>query len=116
MSMKRHRLTATLAAPALVAWIAGGVLTAGSVPVGRPIGGESPDQSRPEAFWSFQSPRFQHLSAVRQQTWPRVRVDHFVLARLESEGLDPSPEAGRASLLRRVSYDLTGLPPEPVRS
>jgi hypothetical protein len=114
MSMKRHRLTATLAAPALVAWIAGGVLTAGSVPVGRPIGGESPDQSRPEAFWSFQSPRFQHLSAVRQQTWPRVRLDHFVLARLESEGLDPSPEAGRASLLRRVSYDLTGLPPEPA--
>ncbi|MFM7803549.1 MAG: DUF1549 and DUF1553 domain-containing protein [Verrucomicrobiota bacterium] len=66
-----------------------------------------------EAFWSFRVPEAQAVPSVRRQGWPRVRLDHFVLARLEGEGIDPSPEADPAGLLRRVSYDLTGLPPSP---
>ena len=48
---------------------------------------------------------------VRNAAWARNPIDHFVLARLEREGLQPSPEADRARLLRRVTFDLTGLPP-----
>ena len=51
---------------------------------------------------------------VKDQKWPRNPIDHFVLARLEREGLRPSPEAERASLIRRVSLDLIGLPPTPA--
>jgi hypothetical protein len=50
---------------------------------------------------------------VRQRDWVRNPIDAFVLARLESEGLAPSPEAAKATQLRRVSLDLTGLPPTP---
>jgi hypothetical protein len=49
--------------------------------------------------------------AVNDKTWPRNPIDNFILARLEKEGLKPSPETDRARLLRRVSFDLTGLPP-----
>ena len=48
---------------------------------------------------------------VKNAPWPRNGIDHFVLARLESEGLAPSAEADRVTLVRRVSLDLTGLPP-----
>jgi hypothetical protein len=48
---------------------------------------------------------------VRERAWARNPIDRFILARLEREGLRPSPEADRARLLRRVSFDLTGLPP-----
>src|SRR5205823_3496214 len=47
-------------------------------------------------------------------TWPRNPVDSFVLERLEREGLHPSPEADRDRLIRRVTLDLTGLPPAPA--
>src|SRR6185369_14469940 len=50
---------------------------------------------------------------VKDRTWPKNGLDYFVLARLEREGLQPSPEADRFSLLRRVSLDLRGLPPTP---
>ena len=50
---------------------------------------------------------------VKQRDWVRNPIDAFVLARLEREGLEPSPEEGRGGLLRRLSFDLTGLPPSP---
>ena len=53
------------------------------------------------------------LPKVRDTKWPRNGLDRFILARLEKEKLKPSPEADRARWLRRVSYDLTGLPPTP---
>ncbi|HVV00175.1 MAG TPA: DUF1553 domain-containing protein [Verrucomicrobiae bacterium] len=51
---------------------------------------------------------------VRRRDWPRNEIDHFILARLEKEGLKPSSEAPRSRWLRRVTYDLTGLPPVPA--
>src|SRR5205085_585415 len=53
------------------------------------------------------------LPGVKNKAWPKNAIDHFILARLEREGLAPAPEAARETLLRRVSLDLTGLPPTP---
>src|SRR5207249_11801322 len=53
------------------------------------------------------------LPKVECVSWPRNAIDSFVLARLEAEGLRPSPEAARTTLIRRVTLDLTGLPPTP---
>ena len=61
--------------------------------------------------WAFVAPKPQPLPAIRNAQWPRQPMDRFILARLEQQGLQPSPEATRAELLRRVSLDLTGLPP-----
>ncbi len=66
-----------------------------------------------EENWSFVPPKPQSLPAVKDAQWPRRPLDRFILARLEEEGLRPSAEASRTALLRRVSLDLTGLPPTP---
>jgi len=64
--------------------------------------------------WAFVPPVRPELPTVREATWPKNDVDRFVLARLEQEGLRPSAEASRASWLRRVTFDLIGLPPTPA--
>ena len=61
--------------------------------------------------WAYQPIADPEPPAVKQAGWGRNGIDAFVLARLESEGLAPSPEADRRTLLRRVTLDLTGLPP-----
>nr|WP_240893931.1 PSD1 and planctomycete cytochrome C domain-containing protein [Limisphaera ngatamarikiensis] len=66
-----------------------------------------------EKHWSFEPPQRPPLPEVRRTDWPRNAVDRFILARLEREGLAPSPEADRVTLIRRVTLDLTGLPPTP---
>src|SRR5437660_5277100 len=63
-----------------------------------------------EDYWAFVPPKAQPLPKVRRADWARQAVDQVILARLEKEGLAPSPEADKAALLRRVSFDLTGLP------
>src|SRR5437588_595487 len=63
--------------------------------------------------WAFIEPGRPQLPEVADRRWARNAIDRFVLARLEKEGLQPSSEADRATLLRRVSLDLTGLPPTP---
>jgi hypothetical protein len=63
--------------------------------------------------WAHQPPTRPDLPQVRQADWPRGPLDYFILARLEAEGLAPSPEADRNTWLRRVTLDLTGLPPTP---
>ncbi len=63
------------------------------------------------SHWAFIAPQRAPLPAVKNQTWVKNAIDAFVLARLEKEGLTPAPQADRATLLRRVSFDLTGLPP-----
>ena len=64
--------------------------------------------------WAFTPVRRPQLPAVRHQAWPRNAIDYFILRRLESEQLEPSPPADRRTLLRRVTFDLTGLPPTPA--
>jgi hypothetical protein len=64
-----------------------------------------------EDYWAFVAPKAQVLPQVKRGGWVRQPLDRFILARLEKEGLQPSPEADKAALLRRVSFDLTGLPP-----
>jgi mono/diheme cytochrome c family protein len=61
--------------------------------------------------WAYEAPKPPAVPAVKNTAWIKNPLDAFILARLESEGLAPSPEASRETLLRRVSLDLTGLPP-----
>jgi hypothetical protein len=70
--------------------------------------------ARWQKHWSLLPPRWPALPAVRDAAWPRNPIDAFILARLETEGLRPSSEADRLTLLRRVTLDLTGLPPTPA--
>lgn len=66
------------------------------------------------AGWAWSPPRQPPLPVVKQAGWPRNEVDHFILAALEQRGWAPASEASPVTLLRRVSYDLTGLPPTPA--
>jgi len=64
-----------------------------------------------EPLWSLRPFTIQPLPQVKQQGWPRSRVDHFILARLEKVNLPPNADAEPLTLLRRVYFDLIGLPP-----
>lgn len=61
--------------------------------------------------WAFLPPELPALPPVKDVRWPRNELDFFTLAQMEQAGLKPNPEADRVPLLRRVSFDLTGLPP-----
>ena len=63
--------------------------------------------------WAFRPLQHPSLPKVRNQAWVRNPIDAFVLAKLEAEGIKPSEEADRVTLIRRLSFDLTGLPPTP---
>jgi len=63
--------------------------------------------------WAFKPATRQSIPNVKVKEWPRNPIDHFILTRLEAEGLAPSPEADRRTLIRRLNCDLTGLPPTP---
>ena len=72
---------------------------------------------RPAAgHWAFTAPTLPPEPAVKNTRWVRNPIDAFVLARLEREGIAPSPEADRPTLLRRLCLDLTGLPPTPEQT
>ncbi|MGV3722016.1 MAG: DUF1553 domain-containing protein, partial [Actinomycetota bacterium] len=66
-----------------------------------------------QSHWSYIAPQRPALPAVKNQKWVRNPIDNFVLAKLEQVGLKPAPEADRRTLARRLSLDLTGLPPAP---
>lgn len=65
--------------------------------------------------WAFVPPAAPALPAVDDEAWPRNEIDRFVLARMEEKGLTPNPQADRERLLKRLSIDLTGLPPSAAR-
>ncbi len=71
------------------------------------------DGAKYQPHWSFIPPVRGELPRVRNSRWVRNPIDAFILARLETEGLKPAPEADRRTLIRRVTLDLTGLPPTP---
>jgi mono/diheme cytochrome c family protein len=66
-----------------------------------------------EEHWSFIAPKRPAVPEVKNHQWARNAIDGFILSRLEKEGVTPSEEADRPTLIRRVTYDLTGLPPAP---
>jgi hypothetical protein len=65
-------------------------------------------------FWSLRPVKDPSVPAVKDTSWPRTPVDRFIRARLEAAGVAPAPVADRRTLLRRVTFDLTGLPPTPA--
>ncbi len=76
---------------------------------------KSPDVDSDVArkHWAFQPPQLQVPPAVQDESWPRTDADRFILAKLEEAGLGPAPPASRRQWLRRVTFDLVGLPPTP---
>jgi hypothetical protein len=65
-------------------------------------------------LWAFIPPKPHPLPKVRNTAWCISPIDYFILARLDAAGLQPAPAADKATLIRRVTYDLTGLPPTPA--
>jgi hypothetical protein len=66
-----------------------------------------------EKHWAFQPLHNPPLPAVKDKAWPRNPIDRFVLARIEERGLQPTRPADKRTLIRRVTFDITGLPPTP---
>jgi hypothetical protein len=66
-----------------------------------------------DTHWAYTAPVRPEPPAVRREAWVRNPIDRFILARLEREDVAPSPESDKVTLLRRLTYDLTGLPPTP---
>ena len=71
------------------------------------------DWAKAREWWAYQAPQKSGLPAVSNRAWPSQRIDHFILAKLDSRNLAPSPKAPRRTLGRRLYLDLTGLPPTP---
>jgi len=71
------------------------------------------DWSRAREWWSFRPLTSPEAPEVNGKDWPESPLDQFILARQEAAGLAPAPDADRRTLIRRVTYDLTGLPPTP---
>ena len=74
---------------------------------------KSLDLETARQFWAFQPPKFNPAPSVKDETWPRNDIDRFILATLEEQGLAPARDAGARTLVRRITFDLTGLPPTP---
>lgn len=66
-----------------------------------------------KAFWAFQPPKISPLPTIKSKWWVNSEIDRFVLAKLEEKGVKPAPVADRRTLIRRATFDLTGLPPTP---
>jgi hypothetical protein len=95
----------------LTRWVEAGAPWPGSATGAKVRSGGVTDADR--QFWSFRPVTDPPVPAVRDIAWPRTDIDRFLLAKLEAAGLAPAPSADRATLLRRVTFDLTGLPPTP---
>ncbi|HEV3341545.1 MAG TPA: PSD1 and planctomycete cytochrome C domain-containing protein [Pirellulales bacterium] len=94
-------------------WIASGAPEVAIEPDVASASGDSLVSDKDRDFWAFRPPQAAPPPAVRNVDQVRNPVDAFVLQKLEDKGLALSPEADRATLLRRASFDLTGMPPEP---
>lgn len=98
----------------LVDWVARGIPWPAEAP---PAGAAKPssdfDLAERAKHWSFQPLADTAPPEVHDARWPRGAIDRYLLARLEAAGLAPAPAVDRAALLRRVTFDLTGLPPTP---
>ncbi len=98
----------------LAAWVAAGSPWPDEQALGLPDPSEAFDlERRRREHWAWQPVRPTSPPTVRNEDWSQSTVDRFVLARLEEKGLEPAPSADRHTLLRRLSFALTGLPPTP---
>jgi hypothetical protein len=68
-----------------------------------------------EPHWAYIAPTRPEVPAVKQSAWPKNDIDRFLLAKQEQQGIGPGPEADRVTLVRRLYFDLTGLPPTPAQ-
>jgi hypothetical protein len=94
------------AVAALEAWVKAGA----PWPATRPVSATSEEWKR---HWAFLPVRPASPPAVKESDWTRNPIDRFILAKLQAKGLAPSPEADRRTIIRRLSFDLVGLPPAP---
>jgi hypothetical protein len=81
---------------------------------GGPKKGEFVISDKDRSHWAFQPVKRPAIPPVKNGGWVKNPIDAFILARLEAKGLAPNPPASKQELLRRVTYDLTGLPPPPA--
>jgi len=99
-------------------WIEEGATWPEEVPLALAEGPRDPGRQRiteaDRQYWAFQPPRVPAIPQVRQAEWVANPIDAFILADLEANQLTPSAPADKRTLLRRVTYDLTGLPPTPA--
>jgi mono/diheme cytochrome c family protein len=96
----------------IVRWIAAG---APEINVAPDIATTTPDSfvsDKDRNFWAFRTPKLPPIPTVKSSERVRNPIDAFILQKLEAKGLTLAPEADRATLIRRASFDLTGLPPE----
>ena len=99
----------------LIAWVKAGAIWPQTVLPASAMSSNGKYNIPPErrAFWSLQPLKNPAPPATKDARWPKTAIDRFVLAKLESEGLKPVKAAGKRDLIRRASFDLTGLPPTP---
>ena len=76
---------------------------------------ETDIQQARETFWAYRHPRDGSAPEVSHGSWPRTTTDRFILAKLEAEGLKPADDADPHHILRRLCFDLVGLPPTPAQ-
>ena len=97
----------------LTQWVKMGAPWPNSAPAAKPSDKPKTDEISAEqrAFWAFQPPVEPPIPAVQHADWARSSLDRFILARLEQAGLTPAPAAAKRNLIRRATFDLTGLPP-----
>ncbi|WP_406694256.1 DUF1549 domain-containing protein [Singulisphaera sp. Ch08] len=94
------------------AWVKMGAPDPRTAPAG--VGARpSVDLAKGREFWSFRQPKKSAPPVVKREDWPRGEIDRFLLATLEARGLTPVADADRPRLLRRVTFELIGLPPTP---
>ncbi len=105
--MRATRLHRAVLAAALFSFLAVGV-AAPQLP-GKPVPSSQPVPSH----WSFRPVKLPAVPVVKNRHWVKTPIDAFILAELEKRGLRPAPPASRETLIRRATFDLTGLPPTP---
>ena len=96
------------------------VLLAATAPADEPAGAPAPVEppltAADREHWAFRPLVRSEIPALKNDTWCRTPVDRFILAKLDAAGLAPLPQADRRTLIRRVTFDLTGLPPTPAET
>src|SRR5437773_1890425 len=98
----------------ITTWVKMGAAWPGAPPAAPapPTRGQSKEfTSAEKTFWAFQPVKNPAPPSVKNDSWVQTPVDRFILAKLEEKGLKPAPPAGKETLIRRATFDLTGLPP-----